>query len=252
MGSMGSFITGATFPLWGYLLSRCFVMFSNFKLTANEMKLEGLKWSGYFLILGATYWVGNVAQNYGFSVVSECFPTAGVGVCRHVAPRSRLASLSTDCALIQKMSVDLLKNVLNLVLANDVCVIQAHFIKLMAMAGADNHRAADGISMMFFAMVSSFGLGTAAQALGGMEKAKQAAANVFAIVDRMPTIECITNDGVKPTQVVGRIEFQSVEFGDSLMYKDYNLVIEAGTTASISLLGALREAIVSKVLYCRC
>ncbi|RQM25394.1 hypothetical protein B5M09_011208 [Aphanomyces astaci] len=147
------------------------------------------------------------------------------------------ASLSTDCALIQKMSVDLLKNVLNLV----VCLVIGFKVALTLSQ-----------AMMFFAMVSSFGLGTAAQALGGMEKAKQAAANVFAIVDRMPAIECITNDGVKPTQVVGRIEFQSVEFGDSLMYKDYNLVIEAGTTASISLLGALREAIVSKVLYCRC
>ncbi|KAF0746300.1 hypothetical protein AaE_008175, partial [Aphanomyces astaci] len=254
------------------------------------------------------------------------------------------ASLSTDCALIQKMSSDLLKNVLNVVVClvigftiafyhswqmtlalmgvfplmgfaskmraksfnpqvkedeneGDVMagallseaigsirtvasfgmedVIQAHFTKLVAMAGADNRRAAlsmgfvFGLSqaMMFFAMaflfwfggylishriivfadmfsvlmslmMSSFGLGTAAQALGGMGKAKQATANVFAIVDRVPATECITNDGVKPTLVVGRIEFQNVQFAypsrpDSLVYKDYNLVIEAGTTVAL-------------------
>ncbi|ETV79211.1 hypothetical protein H257_07280 [Aphanomyces astaci] len=358
MGSMGSLITGATFPLWGYLLSSCIVLFFNFKLTADEMKLEGLKWSGYFLILGATYCVGNVAQNYGFSVVSERLTTRlrALGFAamlrqevgwydfpEHSAGALQ-ASLSTDCALIQKMSADLLKNVLNVVVClvigftiafyhswqmtlallgvfplmgfaskmraksfnpqvkedeneGDVMagallseaigsirtvasfgmedVIQAHFTKLVAMAGADNRRAAlsmgfvFGLSqaMMFFAMaflfwfggylishriivfadmfsvlmslmMSSFGLGTAAQALGGMGKAKQATANVFAIVDRVPAIECITNDGVKPTLVVGRIEFQNVQFAypsrpDSLVYKDYNLVIEAGTTVAL-------------------
>ncbi|ETW00099.1 hypothetical protein, variant 2 [Aphanomyces invadans] len=357
VGSLGSLVTGATFPLWGYLLSNCIVLFFNFRLTADEMKMEGLKWSMYFLILGLGYCVGNVAQSYGFSVVSERLTTRlrAMGFAAMLrqevgwydAPEhsagALLASLSTDCALIQKMSADLLKNVLNVIVCmvigfsiafyhswqmtlallavfplmgfaskmraksfnptkeedkeGDVKAgavlseaigairtvasfgmedeIQAQFTALVGAAATETRRA--GLSMglvfglsqamMFFAMaflfwfggylishhiivfgdmfsvlmslmMSSFGLGTATQALGGMGKAKQAAANVFAIVDRVPTIQSVTNEGQTLPLVAGKIEFQHVQFAypsrpQSLVYKDYNLVIEAGTTVAL-------------------
>ncbi|CAK4447983.1 unnamed protein product [Aphanomyces euteiches] len=357
LGMFGAVVTGATFPLWGVLLSQCIALFFNFRLSENDMKTQGLTWAGYFLVLGVAYCIGNVAQNYGFSVVSErltarlramgfqamLMQEIGWYDAPEHAAGALQASLSTDCALIQKMSSDLLKNVLNVVVCLSVGfsiafyhswqmtlallgvfplmgfaskmraktfqpqqnkeseiqgdllagallseaigsirtvasfgmeeAIVAKFCSHVATATAETRRSAAklgvvfGLSqaMMFFSMaflfwfggylishqiilfsdmftvlmalmMSSFGLGTAAQSLGDSAKAKQATANVFAIIDRQPTIDC--DAGTKLATVVGRIEFQNVRFAypsrpHSMVYKDYNLVIEPGTTVAL-------------------
>ncbi|KAF0698423.1 Aste57867_10952 [Aphanomyces stellatus] len=358
LGCFGALLTGGTFPLWGTLLSQCIILFFNFSLSNHDMKMEGLKWSGYFLILGVGYCIGNVCQNYGFSVVSERLTSRLRAMGFAAMLRQEVgwydlpehssgalqASLSTDCALIQKMSSDLLKNVLNVVVCLAVGfsiafyhswqmtlallgvfplmgfaskmraksfnpqakeddkegdllagallsetigsirtvvsfgmeqTLLARYAQHVALASAESRATAISLgfvfglsqAMMFFSMaflfwfggylishriiafgdmftvlmalmMSSFGLGTAAQALGGMGKARAATANVFAIIDRVPAIECITDVGQKLPHVAGRIEFQNVRFAyparpDSMVYKDYNLVIEAGTTVAL-------------------
>ncbi|OQS04216.1 ATP-binding Cassette (ABC) Superfamily [Thraustotheca clavata] len=360
LGCIGSVVSGATFPVWGVLLSKCIVLFFQFNLTADEMKTRGWHWGCYFLILGVAYSFGKIAQDYGFSVVSERLTTRirSLGFSSMLRQEvgwydlpahssgALTTGLSTDCALMQKISADLLKNVLNMA----VCLLTAFAIafyyswqmtlallgvfpmlafasKMRAKtmhggetnvnngdikAGAllsecinsirtvasfnmestivskycdhvavatkeDQHRALVGgimfgvaQSMMFFAMaflfwiggymisngiitfeemfmvlmaimMSSFGVGQAAQSLGERSKATTAASKVFSLIDRTPRIDATTKNGQILDKVIGRIEFQNVVFSyparpDARVYTDYNLVIEAGTT--VALVGA--------------
>ncbi|EQC32587.1 hypothetical protein SDRG_09904 [Saprolegnia diclina VS20] len=360
LGCIGSVISGATFPVWGVLLSKCIVLFFDFKLTADEMKTRGWHWGCYFLILGAAYASGKIAQDYGFSVVSERLTTRirAMGFAAMLRQEvgwydlpehssgALTTGLSTDCAMMQKISADLLKNVLNMavclltafaiafyyswqmtlallavfpmlafaskmraksmqsdetkenpgdVLAgallsetinsirtvasfNLESTIAATYCKHVAVAIKADQRAAliGGLvfgvaqSMMFFAMaflfyiggymishgiitfeqmfmvlmaimMSSFGVGQAAQSLAERGKVARAASNVFSLIDRIPKIDAMSTTGRTLDHVVGTITFESVQFAyparpDSRVYVDYNLVIEAGTT--VALVGA--------------
>ncbi|OQR96465.1 ATP-binding Cassette (ABC) Superfamily [Achlya hypogyna] len=138
LGCAGAVVSGATFPVWGVLLSKCIVLFFNFGLSAAEMKTRGWHWGLYFLALGGAYAVGKIAQDYGFSVVAERLTTRVRALGFAAMLRQEVGwydlpahssgalttGLATDCALMQKISADLLKNVLNMV----VCLVTAFVI----------------------------------------------------------------------------------------------------------------------------
>ncbi|RHY27338.1 hypothetical protein DYB32_006852 [Aphanomyces invadans] len=124
-GSIGAMITGATFPLWGVLLSKSIALFFKFSLTADEMKHEGLIWAMAFLALGTLYCAAAIVQNYSFSVVSERMTTRlrGLGFAamlrqdmawHDVNPSGVLTTrLATEATLVQSMTAEFLKNTLS-------------------------------------------------------------------------------------------------------------------------------------------
>ncbi|OQR90269.1 ATP-binding Cassette (ABC) Superfamily [Achlya hypogyna] len=99
----------------------------------------------------------------------------------------------------------------------------------------------DMFMVMMAIMLSSFGVGMAAQNMTDAVKAKSAAASLFATVDRVPPIDCNSADGATLPSVRGEIELRNVHFAypsrpDAKIYSNYNLVIPSGAT--VALVGA--------------
>ncbi|KAF0700889.1 Aste57867_8609 [Aphanomyces stellatus] len=363
-GAIGAAVTGATFPVWGILLSKSIVLFFNFNVTADEMKHQGFLWAMYFLALGVAYALSAVVHNYCFSIVSEKL-TARLRSLGFAAmlrqeigwydlqPSGVLTTrLATETTLIQRMTSDFLRNTVSTIVTLVVAIgISFYFswqmtlavlavFPLMGFASAIRHRSLQtsgqnggtkthqgdtlagallaesinsirtiasfgmerainatfiqyivqstledaaaayrlgviyGVSqgIMFLAlaflfwfggwlihhghisfeamfmvlmalMMSSFGIGTAIQGLGGRDKAQRAAAHLFETIDRVPTIDCTATDdrGDRLAHVVGTIQFKNVQFAyptrpHSLVYKNYSLTVESGTT--VALVGA--------------
>ncbi|KAF0695217.1 hypothetical protein As57867_013930, partial [Aphanomyces stellatus] len=106
----------------------------------------------------------------------------------------------------------------------------------------NNHVDFKGMFMVMMAiMLSSFGVGMAAQNMTDSGKAKLAAARLFETIDRAPPIDCAKSDGATLPSVKGDLEFSNLMFAypsrpDALIYNDYNLKIPSGAT--VALVGA--------------
>ncbi|KAH9082454.1 hypothetical protein Ae201684P_009779 [Aphanomyces euteiches] len=358
-GTLGASVTGATFPVWGVILSKAIVLFFDFSITADEMKRRGFMWSMYFLALGIAYGVAAVVMHYCFSIVAEKLTTRirSMGFAAmlrqemswfDVNPSGILTTrLATEASLVQNMTADFLKNVVATIvmlvvafaiaffyswemtlvllgvfpimgfassvrskafaapqakanhqgdmLAGAVLAESINAIRTVASFGMEEavnetfrkhvfestiednalaYRLGSiyGVSqgVMFFAlaflfwfggwlihnghitfeamfmvlmaiMLSSFGVGNAIQSLGGRDKAKRAAANLFATIDRVPAIDSTGESGFELPNVVGTIEFRNLRFAypsrpNSIVYKNYSLTIPSGTT--VALVGA--------------
>ena len=83
--------------------------------------------------------------------------------------------------------------------------------------------------------------------------ARSAAAKLFATVDRVPSIDSASEDGVKPNKAIGEITFENVDFNypsrpDVEVLKDLSLTFPAGkTTALVGASGSGKSTIVSLV-----
>ncbi|KAG1683926.1 hypothetical protein DVH05_012501 [Phytophthora capsici] len=90
-------------------------------------------------------------------------------------------------------------------------------------------------------MMGSFSISLASQGSVDGEKAKQAAANVFKIIDRVPAIDATSTAGTVLPRIDGDIHFTNLTFAypsrpDASIYRDYNLSIRRGQT--VALVGA--------------
>ncbi|OQS05543.1 ATP-binding Cassette (ABC) Superfamily [Thraustotheca clavata] len=95
--------------------------------------------------------------------------------------------------------------------------------------------------VMMAIMLSSFGVGMAAQNMTDANKAKRAASSLFETIDRTPPIDCASTNGDILTTVHGKIELRNVHFAypsrpHAKIYENYNLVIPSGST--VALVGA--------------
>lgn len=68
--------------------------------------------------------------------------------------------------------------------------------------------------------------------------ARGAAAKLFSTIDRVPSIDSASPEGLKPTEVIGRVEFDHVKFNypsrlDVPILKDLSITFEAGKTAAL-------------------
>ncbi|ETW02442.1 hypothetical protein H310_05955 [Aphanomyces invadans] len=97
-------------------------------------------------------------------------------------------------------------------------------------------------TVMMCIMLSTFGIGLAAQDLADSGKAQQAAIRLFDTIDRQPTIDCkSTTDGDTLSSVQGALEFVNVKFAypsrpHSIIYDGYSLKVPSGAT--VALVGA--------------
>ncbi|OQR85217.1 ATP-binding Cassette (ABC) Superfamily, partial [Thraustotheca clavata] len=87
-------------------------------------------------------------------------------------------------------------------------------------------------------MVASMTVGMAANGLGDVSKAKKAVQSIFGIIDRVPHIDCTSNDGLQLDDVRGSIRLENVTFAypsrpGSKIYNNYSLSIHAGQTLAL-------------------
>ncbi|CAK4713348.1 hypothetical protein LEN26_015218 [Aphanomyces euteiches] len=96
-----------------------------------------------------------------------------------------------------------------------------------------------GMFMVMMAiMLSSFGVGLAAQNMSDSAKAKDAASRLFETIDRLPPIDCSKTEGETLPQVRGDIEFCQLKFAypsrpHDLIYNGYSLKIPSGATCAL-------------------
>jgi len=94
------------------------------------------------------------------------------------------------------------------------------------------------ILAIFAIMMMGEGLSMAGQPAQFMSLARQGAAKVFAIIERVPVIDSFSEAGAKLSSVTGAIEVRDVVFAypsapDHLVCKGYTLLIPAGQTCAL-------------------
>ena len=107
----------------------------------------------------------------------------------------------------------------------------------------------------FFAVImGAMGLGSAFPCITSVVQGKAAAAQIFAVINRVPSIDSYATDGKKLTDVKGEIELKDVVFAyptrpNNNICKGYSLKIEAGkTVALVGPSGEGKSTIMSLVL----
>jgi len=358
LGSLGAILNGATFPIWGVLLTKCTVIFFQLSLGEHEIRHEALKWSMGFVILGVVFASGIVLQNHQFGIASERLTTRLRSMCFEAMLKQDIGwfdldknssgalttRLATDSATIRTMTAETMNSVLvNVSTLGAAFAIAfyyswqmtlallgvfpfigfASYIQMQSITGTKGKESNDGDiqagailsqsinsirtvasfclekytndaylmylqlssasdtkvgimsgigfsvaqGTMFFAMaflfwfggwlilrgtidfekmflvlnpvlLSSFGVGMAAQGMGDSGKAKKSVASIFSIIDRIPPIDCTSDEGIRLSKVHGDIELINVDFSypsrpDSKIYKGYNLKIQSGQTIAL-------------------
>ncbi|CAK0894350.1 unnamed protein product [Prorocentrum cordatum] len=91
---------------------------------------------------------------------------------------------------------------------------------------------------IFAVMMMGEGFGMAGEPFGKLQVARQAAAKVFKIINRVPTIDSFSEEGERLAQVNGEVELKEVKFAypsapDHFVCSGYSLHIPAGSTVAL-------------------
>ncbi|KAM4702862.1 ATP-dependent translocase ABCB1-like [Rhinophrynus dorsalis] len=95
------------------------------------------------------------------------------------------------------------------------------------------------VLIVFFSiLMGTFSLGEAAPNLEGISKARGAAYEVYNMINKHRPIDSSSNEGHKPDQLVGHIEFKNIHFSypsrpDIPILKGLSLKVEAGKTTAL-------------------
>jgi ATP-binding cassette subfamily B (MDR/TAP) protein 1 len=99
----------------------------------------------------------------------------------------------------------------------------------------------DLLIAMFTLQLGAQGLGLVEPAVTAFTKARKAACDILKLAERIPTIDCLSEAGLRPACVRGDITFEDVHFAypsrpDQPVAQGYNLSVAAGQT--VALVGA--------------
>ncbi|KXN66797.1 hypothetical protein CONCODRAFT_11285 [Conidiobolus coronatus NRRL 28638] len=100
---------------------------------------------------------------------------------------------------------------------------------------------ADGgivVSVFIAILLGTFSLSGVAPNFQAILLARSAAYKLFEAIDRVPVIDSSSDAGLKPSSVIGDIEFRNINFRyptrmDVPIFEDYNLKVDAGTTVAL-------------------
>ena len=103
--------------------------------------------------------------------------------------------------------------------------------------GPNGYTGGDVINVLLSALIGGFALGQAVPNWQGFQIGRQAAARLYAIMERSPDI-CLSDEGETPDSVTGVIEFQDVKFAypsrpDKIVFGNFTLRVEAGQTVAL-------------------
>jgi len=99
----------------------------------------------------------------------------------------------------------------------------------------------DVMQVIFALLIGASSLGQAGPGMAAIASARGAAAKLYAVIDRVPSIDIDDPKGLQPQSITGKIEFQNVTFAypsrpDQIVLHNFSLVIEPGQT--VALVGA--------------
>ncbi|XP_076858813.1 bile salt export pump isoform X2 [Brachyhypopomus gauderio] len=109
------------------------------------------------------------------------------------------------------------------------------------------------IQVFFGVLTGALSLGQASPCLEAFASGRAAAKSIFDTIDRMPEIDCFTEEGHKLDKVKGDIEFHNVHFSypsrpDVKILNDLNLVVRSGeTTAFVGPSGSGKSTVVQLI-----
>ncbi|KAG8559745.1 hypothetical protein GDO81_017438 [Engystomops pustulosus] len=94
------------------------------------------------------------------------------------------------------------------------------------------------LQVFFGVLVGAMSLGQASPCLQAFASGRGAATNIFEIIDKVPTIDCMSEDGNKLDKVKGDIEFHNISFHYPSRPKvkildKLNMIIKSGVTTAI-------------------
>ena len=94
------------------------------------------------------------------------------------------------------------------------------------------------INVIFAIIIGAFSLGNASPHIASVGNALGAAKKVFEIIERVSPIDPLSEKGEKPSSVQGKVTFENIGFhyptrSDVPILKDFNLVVEPGTTVAL-------------------
>jgi ATP-binding cassette subfamily B (MDR/TAP) protein 1 len=178
-GSIGAILNGATFPVWGVLLTKCTVLFFELQLGSDEIRSQALQWAIGFVALGAVFFMAITLQSHQFAISCERLTSRIRNMCFDAMMRQEIAwfdndensagalttRLATDSAAIRTMTAETLNvvfvNVSTLGIAFGIAFSQswqmslaflgvfpfigfATFIQMQSMSGTTGKNSNDG------------------------------------------------------------------------------------------------------------
>ncbi|XP_046851815.1 ATP-dependent translocase ABCB1-like [Xenia sp. Carnegie-2017] len=96
----------------------------------------------------------------------------------------------------------------------------------------------DMMTVFFSVVTGSIVLGQIGPNLQAMATSRAASYNIFAIIDREPVVDALTDEGLKPEKMDANVEFRNVKFRyptrpDLKVLRGFNLTIPQGKTAAL-------------------
>ena len=94
------------------------------------------------------------------------------------------------------------------------------------------------VGVLFAIVIGAFSLGNASPHIASVGNALGAAKKVFEIIERVSPIDPLSEKGETPSSVKGKVTFENIGFhyptrSDVSILKDFNLVVEPGTTVAL-------------------
>lgn len=94
------------------------------------------------------------------------------------------------------------------------------------------------VNVFLAILIGAFSLAMMAPEMQAISNARAAASKLFTTIDRIPPIDSASEAGLRPTEIVGKITFESVKFHypsrtNVPILKDLNIVFQAGKTAAL-------------------
>ena len=123
-------------------------------------------------------------------------------------------------------------------LLNLAFAIAIYYGVLLVRTDCENYNAGRIMQSFFCMMTGSMGLGQALPYLRDLAEARGAAAKVYALIDKVSTIDVFTSKGKELKNLQGNIEFKDVVFSypqriEATILKGLNLSIPAGKTVAL-------------------
>ncbi|KAH9962226.1 P-loop containing nucleoside triphosphate hydrolase protein [Russula dissimulans] len=109
------------------------------------------------------------------------------------------------------------------------------------------------INVIMAVLIGSFSLALMAPEMQAITNALGGAAKIFATIDRVPSIDSASEDGLKPSKVIGEITLENIDFSyparpEVPVVKNLSLTFPAGkTTALVGASGSGKSTVISLV-----